>query len=416
MKKLKYIVISLLLSIGNIYGEGDDEKITIVDPTYDCSFKALFGQNGRVFGEVTPEVRLVDMLTSILKPMFKIKVKELSFKNVESKMIDRKSLVFDIFVECKCEFENDKQNYCIDVEIQKSKTIDFVDRTIVYGDRLADATTIPNEEDYSKHPKNIVLVLIDNVLPEFKYDAVFYTAPCFKKVLSINDKGREDGTPIQFPPSPTQIFIQLPLLSEVKEENDYTKNEWLKLLGTHKKQGARLCEVEKDSFSNTNVLNSVNLLEALKNDNNFSFALLQEQRQLGEIFAKDKEIEGKDKEIEEKDKVIKEQDRTIKEKDKEIEDAKNRQAESEAEIDKMNTYIRKITLRKDITKFSKTDQKESFKFAKILKNLSKEDLEKLLNDKAKKNQKVQNYLNTITQSKAEFNDNSADEENLFEDL
>lgn len=405
MKKLKYIVISLLLSICNIYGEGDDEKIIIVDPTYDCSFKALFGQTGMKFGKVTPKVRLIDMLTSILKPMFKIKVKELSFKNVESKMIDRKSLVFDIFVECKCEFENDKQNYCIDIEIQKSKTIDFVDRAIVYGDRLADATTIPNEEDYSKHPKNIVLVLIDNVLPEFKCDAVFYTAPCFKKVLSINDKGREDGTPIQFPPSPTQIFIQLPLLSEVKEENDYTKNEWLKLLGTHKTQGARLCEVEKDSFSNTNVLNSVDLLEALKDDKNFSVALLQEQRQLGEILAKDKEIE-------EKDKVIEEQNRTIKEKDKEIENAKNLQAESEAEIDKMKAYI----LKKDIIKFSKTNQKESFNFAKILKHLSKEDLEKLLNDKAKKNPKVQNYLNTITQSKAEFNDNSADEENSFEDL
>ena len=184
-------------------------------------------------------------------------------------------------------------------------------------------------------------------------------------------------------------------MPKVKEKNDYTKNEWLKLLGKSNTSLARTCELVKKEFSNKYVLNAIKLLHHLIQDKDYTLTLLLEYRQIEEQYVSDQE------QAEEKAK---------------LKQLQAQLAKTEAEIDKMNTYIRKVTLIKDITKFSKTDQKESFKFAKILKHLSKEDLEKLLNDKAKKSQRVQNYLNAITQREAEFNDNSTDEENSFEDL
>ena len=50
-------------------------------------------------------------------------------------------MLFDILTECQCVKAESEESFIIDIEMQRSKTKDYVLRTNMYGARLLDASS-----------------------------------------------------------------------------------------------------------------------------------------------------------------------------------------------------------------------------------------------------------------------------------
>lgn len=388
MKYIKYIILTLLL-IRQTLG------CTIVDPTYDFSFKTLFGSDGQSLYDVKPKDRLIALLTSILQPMFQIKVLDLKYENSESKSGNTKDLLFDIMVSCKCQQTNKALPYLIDLEIQRAKTSNFVARTIMYGNRLANQAS-RHATSYDEQPKNIVISIIDDVLNDYPNDIVFYVGPCFKTVYSL-DNGTTDGTLTYN--SPLQVFIQLPLLCQAikdKISNEYTQNEWLKLLGSRRiYEGINVkytvsgtYQLKEADFNDTTVKNSVQVLQLLNDDiSNYNFTIESQNRKLEDENANKIQLEKKELEI----------------KEMKIENEK---------LIMQDILKRDIKKYKKYTKPVKCNEVNSYTFAKRLKGKDKKYLESLLSNKQKKSVSVQQYLESISKPNSIFDEKSMEEESF----
>lgn len=388
MKYIKYIILVLLL-IKQTLG------CTIVDPTYDFSFKTLFGSDGQPLNGIKPKDRLSALLTSILQPMFQIRVVNLTYENSESKSGDTKDLLFDIIVSCKCQQAGKDLPYLIDLEIQRVKTSNFIARTIMYGNRLANQAS-RHATSYDEQPKNIVISIIDDVLNDYPNDIVFYVGPCFKTVYSL-DNGTPDGTLTYN--SPLQVFIQLPLLCQAiknKISNEYTQNEWLKLLGSRRiYEGIDVkytpngtYQLKEADFNDTTVKNSVQVLQLL-NDNisDYNLNILSQNRKLDNENANKMQLEKKELEI----------------KEMKIKNEK---------LIMQNLLIRDIKKYKEYTKPEKHNDVNSYKFAKRLKGKDKKYLESLLSDRQKESVSAQQYLESISKSNSIFDEQSMEEESF----
>lgn len=312
---MKYLLFVFLFIGQSVFGG-------IVDPTYDEFFKILFGDDGEILYDEEgnpidwPAKRLQAFLNSILKPAFKIEVLSLEYKNVEKQpdVVNGKKLVFDIFTSCECRYLDGAKGKCmdeglttsdvldvfgeknidtfkIDIEMQKGNFKDYEARTIFYGN-VINVKHSRAAKGYAKQPKSMVISILDGVLNAFKGKAIFYIGPCVKDVLNFDPEKSEakDGDLVQL--SPIQLFVQLPVFCEkvakkengryvraIKDfnstvtnkenENDYTTNEWLLLLGSRRfccdwnttigKEGRY--EVNTAFFSNNEVKNSISVLQ-----------------------------------------------------------------------------------------------------------------------------------------------------------
>ena len=312
---MKYLLFVFLFVSQSVFGG-------IVDPTYDDFFKMLFGDDGEILYDEDgkpidwPEKRLQAFLNSILKPAFKIEVLSLEYKNVgkQPDVVNGKKLVFDIFTSCECRYldgakgkrmdeglttsdvldvfgEKNIDTFKIDIEMQKGKFKNYEARTIFYGN-VINVKHSRAAKRYVEQPKTMVISILDGVLSGYKGKAIFYIGPCVKDILNFDPEKSEvkDGDLVQL--SPIQLFVQLPVFCEkvankengryvraIKDfnstvtnkenENDYTTNEWLLLLGSR-----RLCcdwnttigkegkyEVNTAFFSNNEVKNSISVLQ-----------------------------------------------------------------------------------------------------------------------------------------------------------
>lgn len=310
MKRLLFVFLFVSQSV---FGWG------IVDPSCNEFFDKLFSAKGEVVfdkGEMVdwPAKRLQAFLNSILKPAFKIEVLSLEYKNVEAQSVaaDTKKSLFDIFTHCKCRYiegakgkslknfdeldfldEKDSDFFYIDIEMQKGKFKNYEKRAIFYGSLINANTSIP-AKDYVEQPKTMIISILDGVLSGYDGKAIFYIGPCVKDILNFDPEKSEvkDGDLVQL--SPIQLFVQLPVFCKMvaekenglyidaiknskstvtnkENEDDYTTNEWLLLLGSR-----RLCcglnvefassgkyEVNTGFFSNNEVKYSISVLNKM---------------------------------------------------------------------------------------------------------------------------------------------------------
>lgn len=353
--KLKNNVLSLLLILGVVVNNVKGCKI--IDPTYDFAFKALFGSSGTKLQTNQPKGRLQSLLNSILNPLMQITVKDLSYKDTESTTDSRKDLQYDIVVECTCERVSTGSSFIIDIEMQRAKTVDYVSRMNVYGNRLADIYT--QCSNYEKQPRTIVISIIDNELDGYKNEGIFFIRPYFQRVYSFGETEHE-AVEVFTDFSVLQIYIQLPVLcGAIIEGQDHAllKNEWIKLLGSRRlnynlkslytEDGSY--NIKEGEFSDADVKSAIYLLKQM-NENKTqetSVVILQHNMALKGNEAQKQKMEELEKE--------------------------------KYALEQKNL---KNILSKDIQKYKgrKSKASQKYKFAKRLKGLTKEQLLQLIPD------------------------------------
>ena len=327
MKRLLFIFLFVSQSVFG-WGIVDPSCNEFFDKLFSAKGEVVFDREGN---EVDwPAKRLQALLNSILKPAFKIEVLNLEYKTVKYKRVKitpnlfsvKKSL-FDIFIRCKCRYIEDakakrlekslkslflnsyeldfldrreEDTFYLDIKIQRDRLNMDEESTLFYGN-LMDVQTFEleeGEEGRVKSPKTMVISILDGVLSGYKGKAIFYIGPCVKDILNFDPEKSEvkDGALVQL--SPIQLFVQLPVFCKMvaekenglyidaiknfkstvtnkENEDDYTTNEWLLLLGSR-----RLCcglnaefassgkyEVNTGFFSNNEVKYSISALNKM---------------------------------------------------------------------------------------------------------------------------------------------------------
>lgn len=178
----------------------------IANPTFDLTFKDLFGSNGSLVNDLGPKDRLISFLNSIYPDDH---ITYIEYINTINEQISRKKNIFD--VACKC-FDS-KQKNVYDIEIQTQKYKAFYDRSIVYTNQLFCNNTIEGAS-YSNQPHARVLSILNFVIDE-EQPAIFNAH------MSIDNTGEKISDLISL------TYIQLPILLETG-----TDNQWLKILSS----------------------------------------------------------------------------------------------------------------------------------------------------------------------------------------
>ena len=300
--QLRLLFIVILLGINTLKG------CLIVDPTYDFSFKTLFGSSGwEGKGE-----RLKNLINSILEPYLKITVENLEYKNVESKSGNQKDMLFDILTQCQCVKEESKENFIIDIEMQRSKTEEYIIRTNMYGARLLDASSQCNLQ-YGKQIKNIIISIIDDELKNLKNICVFAVKPFIQAVFKYGETQLPEISPLE-DPCTLQIYIQLPVLCRAInafeknqiESNYWIENEWLKLLNSRRlSQGAHvnyvqsgIYNIKKEDYKRQDVQEAISILNSLTgNITDHLFEIAQINRTIDEYQSEQIKIENMETEL-----------------------------------------------------------------------------------------------------------------------
>ena len=376
MKKNK-VIIFLLLFVKQAIG------CWIVDPTYDFSFKTLFGSNGQKLANVTPKDRLIAFLNSFLTPSIGITINNLEYDDSVNTSGDGKDVIFDIMAKCECHSIGSENTYFIDLEMQRAKTKNYVERTIFYGQRLADLNSIYGLP-YADQPRNVVVSLIDDVLDDFPHDVVFFLAPCFKKVFSQEENPTPDGKVVY--PSPIQVFIQLPLLCQEinkKTSNIYTSNDWLKLLASRRifwKADSRYTpsgayQIKEENFPSDGLIaNSLEVLKTLNNGiSDYNKEILRINRNLDENLALYNEKENLAKQLEDQSKQLEDiiyytikKDLKTFYKDKKNYEKSSKKPEKSSEKQSLKHVFPSILKRKNIPTIIQKDEKYKEYIASLL--------------------------------------------------
>lgn len=369
MKLVNYIVLIFTLSQKLLLGD------TIADPTFDPTFKQLFGSNGKVLYDSnqeiidTPQQRLCSFLNSILNPILGIQVQSLKYKPLEATggNLNSKTTIFDILTQCKCIYEEKSDSpFYVDIEMQKKGSSEYIQRTIFYGSHMI--AQYSKKANYENQPKSIIISIIDSKLSDFPQDTIFYIGPCFKKVHSMAGSTSQDGKLIQA--FPVQIFIQLPLLckefqkktnfanaiknpkSKLKNQenpNDFSTNEWLLLLGSR-----RLCcknlqaliqkgryDVNSKFFSNKEVRNSIQILKQIDSPE-YQLAIENMKRKLDDTKIEKRAREAAEKELQAISKKIKTIKQEIATKNQKLEAKDQEIATKDQELEKNKKEIEKL--------------------------------------------------------------------------
>ena len=110
----------------------------IVDPTYDSTFKILFGSTGS-------EKRLKEMLNAILYPgIYPKKIKRLKFLPNEIHKLNEKNNKNSLITDIACEIEVDGKEYVIALEMQLGDKGSFNKRLFNYGTSLRNNNSFKN--------------------------------------------------------------------------------------------------------------------------------------------------------------------------------------------------------------------------------------------------------------------------------
>ena len=119
----------------------DEEQIScrgikyVVDPTYDSTFKMLFGCNGA-------ENRLIDMLNALLFPdKNQRKIRKLKYLTNEINKINQKNGKKSLRPDIACEIETDDNIYVFAIKVQIGDRGSFNKRLFNYGTSLRNANS-----------------------------------------------------------------------------------------------------------------------------------------------------------------------------------------------------------------------------------------------------------------------------------
>jgi len=230
--QLRLLFIIILLGINTLKG------CYIVDPTYDFSFKALFGEEG---GEDAKK-RLIAFLNSILnEDPFDIEITRVEYKSLDTQNSNGNVLRFDIRCFCTKQINNQKIDFEIDVEMQKSKQKDYFQRITRYSSRLLD---IYKKREQSAPGINVIVIsILDCILDNCEDDIVFRVGS-FKEIIEGRNP-EQKGTTKLIDKTMTHIGIQLPLYVEkikAGEDVKYKNNPWLHLLGSRRIKNGVDCD------------------------------------------------------------------------------------------------------------------------------------------------------------------------------
>ncbi|NBL00400.1 MAG: hypothetical protein EOM50_20840 [Erysipelotrichia bacterium] len=237
-------------------------KITC-DPTYDVTFKSLFGdeKNGG-------KQRTISLLNNLLG----INVIDLKFLPTINEGFYAKKTIFDILCQCVC--QNGNETYTVDIEMQKKAHGDYFDRTVLYSGQLSANTTIPNQA-YSEASLKIVISFLDYVLAEHA-DTPVFAGRIVKTPMQINENTKLH--PVVVLSDKLQFYyLQLPLIGKAfKYPNlqselscfNHTGQLWLKLLSykhiPETLPKADHIEIPIADFDDAIVQNALDLLEACR--------------------------------------------------------------------------------------------------------------------------------------------------------
>ena len=217
--------------------------IYIVDPTYDFSFKALFGEVGNEREKEESKTRLISFLNSILnEDPFNIKINNLEYRNLDTQNTNGSMLRFDVRCFCTKQVNREKVDFEMDVEMQKSNQEDYFQRIVKYSARLLDI--YKKREHKSPQIRVIVISILDCVLDNCKEDVIFRVGN-FKKTLEGMDP-KQNGKAELIDDTITHIGIQLPLyVQKIKNGIDikYKDNPWLHLLASRRISKGEDCEL-----------------------------------------------------------------------------------------------------------------------------------------------------------------------------
>lgn len=181
-------------------------QIVIANPTYDLTFKDLFGPQGEVVNQLGPKERLISFLNSIYP---EDKISDIQYINTINEQNMREKTIFDIA--CRCFDSNEK--YICDIEIQRSKNKDFYDRTVLYASQSFIGDTkqcVPYNEQPRSRVLSILNFIIDENRPEIfnAYMTIEQTNQIISDIISCT-------------------CIQLPII-----QKKGTANQWLQILST----------------------------------------------------------------------------------------------------------------------------------------------------------------------------------------
>ena len=302
----------------------------IMDPTYDFSFKTLFGSSGWN----GKKDRLKSLINSIIKPYLNITVTSLEYENSESTTDNSKDMMFDILTKCTCTYNKQNENsFVIDVEMQRVKSNEYLTRTNMYGARLLDLNSQCNL-DYKDQIKNIIISIIDDELNGLNNVCVFAVRPYIENIFSYGET-KIDALSQIADPCTLQIYIQLPALCRAmsafqgeETENDcWIKNEWFKLLGSRRLcKGNKVAYVEEgiydistQKYDNEIVKDAITVLNELSNDaEKYRVDILRNNRKIQEYQGIQTEIKNLENQLAQKDEELAQKDEELAQKDDKI--------------------------------------------------------------------------------------------------
>lgn len=406
------ILLFLLLIVSAINGS---YGCWILDPTYDFTFKALFGENGpdvevstghKTKQKITAKQRLISFLNSLLNvDPFNIKIMDLEYLNTDTTNTLGDRLIFDVRCKCSQKKRGVTVDYNIDIEMQKASQEGYFTRITNYSARLLDI----NQKQGSKNRQKVIVIsILDCILPNCENDVAFLVAP-FKQTLYGVNEGNDMFTLAD--DTMFHLGIQLPLFVQklgTETEGIYT-NKWLPFLGSRRMAENNGISIKKGRYDSDyasqvkdpELKSAVQLMQnyAIKTTPKEEEIILKDEMKVDLLAERERQIAEKERQIAEKDEKIKEQEQVLQNLNQSLNQEKLK-----------NTLVRDIKKYKAITK--PKGPKQQYKFAKRLKGLEIKELKKLLNEKQKNNKVAKAYFKAIRSAKACFDENSMEEEEL----
>ena len=207
----------------------------IANPTYDLTFKDLFGPNGMVIDGIGGKERMISFLNDIYTDEH---IFDIEYMDITSETPLTKKIIFDIL--CKC--YNFEGVNIYDVEIQRKRYPDFVNRTVLYGARLLSDNSEAGES-YSDLPQVRILSLLNYVFDSSK--------PGIFQGQIIDPKSGEQLSKLI-----SWTYIQLPIL--FKEGTD---NKWLQILSAGSVKG-EFVQINPTEFNDNVYKSGISLLNS----------------------------------------------------------------------------------------------------------------------------------------------------------
>ena len=405
--KILLFLLLIFSAINGSYG------CLILDPTYDFTFKALFGENGpdvevptghKTKQKITAKQRLISFLNSLLNMNpFNIKIRDLEYLNTDTTNTLGDRLIFDVRCKCSKEKNGITVDYNIDIEMQKASQEGYFTRITNYSARLLD---INQKQDSKNRQKVIVISILDCILPNCENDVAFLVAPFKQTLYGVNDEND------MFTLADDTMFhlgIQLPLFVQKlgTGTGEIYTNKWLPFLGSRRMAENNGTPIKKGRYDSdyASQVKGPELKSAVKLMQNYATNTTSSEEEM--ILKEEQKVDL----LAEKERLIAEKDGKIKEQEQALQNLNQNLNQEKLK----NILVRDIKKYKKATNDNPTKPKkleQKYKFAKRLKGLEINELKGLLSENQWRSKAAKAYFKAIGAAKVCFDENSMEEEEL----